>query len=279
MEFDVLLQEFVMPLDIGWILSFLLLGSFVGFLAGLLGVGGGGIMVPVLTTLFLYQGVPAVNVIHLALGTSMASIIVTSISSLRAHNTEGAVLWQVVKIMSPGIVLGTFLATFIAAIASSFYLAIFFSLFMAFVSLQMFFNKKPKPNRELAGNGGLLLCGSGIGAVSALVSTGGGSLTVPYLIWQNVDVKKAVGTSAAIGLPIAVSGTAGYVITGWSATSLGNHTLGFVYLPAVLFISITSFITAPFGAKLAHRLPVATLRKLFALLLIILSIKMLFSVL
>ncbi|MDR7088146.1 sulfite exporter TauE/SafE family protein [Cellvibrio fibrivorans] len=268
-----------MPLDIVWMLSFLLLGVFVGFMAGLLGVGGGGIMVPVLTTLFLYQGIPAENVVHLALGTSMASIIVTSISSLRAHNSAGAVLWPVVKIMSPGIVVGTFLATFIAAYASSSYLAIFFSLFMAVVSLQMFFNKKSYPSRELAGNGGLLLGGLGIGAVSALVSTGGGSLTVPYLVWQNVDIKKAIGTSAAIGLPISIAGTAGYVINGWSTTSLSNHTFGFVYLPAVLFISLTSFITAPFGAKLAHRLPVKLLKKLFALLLIILSLKMLFSVL
>lgn len=268
-----------MPLDIVWIFSFLLLGVFVGFMAGLLGVGGGGIMVPVLTTLFSYQGVPAENVVHLALGTSMASIIVTSISSLRAHNTADAVLWQIVKVMSPGIVLGTFLATFIAAYASSFYLAIFFSLFMAVISLQMFFNKKPNASRELAGNGGLLLGGSGIGAVSALVSTGGGSLTVPYLVWQNVDIKKAIGTSAAIGLPISIAGTAGYIINGWSATSASNHTLGFVYLPAVLLISITSFIAAPFGAKLAHKLPVATLKKVFALLLIMLSLKMLFSIL
>lgn len=279
MGFEVVLQELVMPLDIAWILSFLLLGSFVGFMAGLLGVGGGGIMVPALTALFMHQGVPAENVIHVALGTSMASIILTSISSLRAHNATGAVLWQVVKIMSPGIILGTFLATFIAVNASSFYLAIFFSLFMAFVSLQMFFNKKPTASRELAGGGGLLLGGAGIGAVSALVSTGGGSLTVPFLVWQNVDIKKAIGTSAAIGLPISIAGTAGYVINGWSATSLSNYALGFVYLPAVVFISITSFIAAPFGAKLAHRLPVATLKKLFALLLIILSIKMLFSVL
>lgn len=279
MGFDILLQEFVMPLDIEWMLAFLLLGAFVGFMAGLLGVGGGGIMVPVLTTLFLYQGIPAENVIHLALGTSMAAIIVTSISSLRAHNTAGAILWPVVKVMSPGIVLGTFLATCIAASASSFYLALFFSLFMAFVSLQMFFNKKPKSSRGLAGNSGLLLGGSGIGAVSALVSTGGGSLTVPFLVWQNVDVKKAVGTSAAIGLPISIAGTAGYIINGWSATSLDHYTLGFVYLPAVLFISITSFIAAPFGARLAHKLPIATLKKVFALLLIMLSIKMLFSIL
>lgn len=278
MGFNALLQEFVIPLEMVWILSFLLLGCFVGFVAGLLGVGGGGIMVPVLTTLFLYQGTPAENVIHLALGTSMAAIIVTSISSLRAHNNEGAVMWHLVKVMSPGIVLGTFLATFLAANASPIYLALFFSAFMAFVSVQMFLNKKPKPARSLAGDGGLLLGGSAIGAVSALVSTGGGSLTVPYLIWQNVDIKKAIGTSAAIGLPISIAGTAGYIINGWSASSVSHHTLGFVYLPAVLLISITSFLTAPYGARLAHKLPVAALKKGFALLLIILSIKMLVSV-
>lgn len=268
-----------MLLDGSWVLIFLLLGAFVGFMAGLLGVGGGGIMVPVLTTLFLYQGIPAENVVHLALGTSMASIIFTSISSLRAHQAAAAVLWGVVRSMSPGILLGTFLATFIAANASSFYLAIFFALFMAFVSAQMFLNKKPKPSRGLAGNKGLLLGGSGIGAVSALVSTGGGSLTVPYLVWQNVDIKKAIGTSAAIGLPISIAGTAGYIINGWSATSVDSQTLGFIYLPAVLLISITSVVTAPLGAKLAHKLPVAFLKKVFALLLIVLSIKMLFSVL
>lgn len=268
-----------MPLDMVWILSFLLLGCCVGFMAGLLGVGGGGIMVPVLTTLFLYQGIPTENVIHLALGTSMAAIIVTSISSLRAHNSKGAVMWHLVKIMSPGIVLGTFLATFLAANASPFYLALFFSAFMAFVSVQMFLSKKPKPSRALAGSSGLLLGGSAIGAVSALVSTGGGSLTVPYLIWQNVDIKKAIGTSAAIGLPISIAGTVGYIINGWSASSVSHHTLGFVYLPAVLLISITSFITAPYGARLAHKLPVAALKKGFAFLLIILSVKMLVSVL
>jgi len=268
----------MMTLEAQWIFSFLLLGAFVGFMAGLLGIGGGGIMVPVLTTLFLYQGIPVENVVHLALGTSMASIIITSISSLRAHHSEGAVIWSIVKIMSPGIVSGSFMATFIAVKISSFYLTIFFSLFIVYVAIQMFLNKKPKAGRELAGTGGLLLAGSGIGAISALVSIGGGSLTVPYLVWQNVDIKKAIGTSAAMGLPISVAGTAGYVINGWSAISAVNYTLGFVYLPAVFLISMTSFLTAPYGARLAHRMPVASLKKAFALLLIILCAKMLYSV-
>jgi len=265
-------------LEIEWLLSFLLLGTFVGFMAGLLGIGGGGIMVPVLTSIFLQQGVPVENVIHLALGTSMASIIVTSISSLRAHNAKGGVIWMVVKRMSAGIVLGALLATFLATSLSTVYLAIFFALFMAYVSTQMFLNRKPKPSRELVGNAGLFAAGSGIGAISALVSIGGGTLTVPYLTWQNIDIKKAIGTSAAIGLPLSIAGTLGYLINGWTNSSPQGLTLGYVYLPAVLLISTTSFFTAPYGAKLAHKLPVPILKKTFSILLIILSIKMLISV-
>jgi uncharacterized membrane protein YfcA len=267
-----------MVLEIEWIIIFLLLGSVVGVMAGLLGIGGGGIMVPVLTTIFLLQGVAVEKVVHLALGTSMASIIITSLSSLRAHNLKGAIIWKVVKGMVLGILIGTFLATFLASYASTIYLALFFSAFMFYVSVQMFLNKKPQPERELAGNTGLFFSGSGIGAISALVSIGGGSLTVPYLTWQNIDIKKAIGTSAAIGFPISMAGTLGYVLNGWSNTSVENYTFGFVYLPAVLLISATSFFTAPIGVNLAHKLPVAILKKIFAILLIILSLKMLFSV-
>jgi uncharacterized membrane protein YfcA len=253
-------------LGIEWILLFLLLGCFVGFMAGLLGIGGGGIMVPVLTSMFLLQGVPVENVVHLALGTSMASIITTSISSLRAHHLKAAVIWPIVRSMTPGIVVGTFVAT------------IFFSMFMAYVAIQMCINKMPKAGRNLSSNTELLIAGSGIGAISAIVSIGGGSLTVPYLIRLNVDIKKAIGTSAAIGLPISIAGTLGYVINGWETYSMGSYTFGYVYFPAVLLISATSFFTAPFGAKLAHKLNISTLKKIFAVLLIILSIKMLISV-
>ena len=265
-------------LEIHYILTFLLLGAFVGLMSGLLGIGGGGIMVPSLTTIFLLQGIPVDNVVHLALGTTMACMIVTCYASFVAHNAAGAVVWKVVKNMSVGIILGTFLATFLAAQLKSIYLAIFFAVFMAFVSAQMFLNKKPKPTRVLASKAGLFAAGSGIGAISALVSIGGGSLTVPYLTWQNVDIKKAIGTSAAIGVPISIAGTLGYMINGWGHASLAPLTFGFIYLPAVLLISIPSYFTAPYGAKLAHKLPIPILKKIFAVLLIILSLKMLSSV-
>ncbi len=267
-----------MILEPSFIIYFLLLGTVVGFMAGLLGIGGGGIMVPVLTSLFLALDFPIELVVHLALGTSMASIIMTSISSLLAHQKRGAVIWDYVKGMSPGIIVGTFLATYIVAFASSLALAVFFSLFMGFVAIKMFIDKKPTQREKPSGKKHLFAVGSGIGGISALVSIGGGSLTVPYLVWRNIDIKKAIGTSAAIGLPISIAGTLGYVINGWSNSSFDQLIVGFVYLPAVFLISITSIITAPLGAKMAHYLPVAILKKIFAVLLVGLSIKMLMSV-
>lgn len=267
-----------MPLDPIYIAYFLLLGTIVGFMAGLLGIGGGGIMVPVLTSLFLALGMPFEKVVHLALGTSMASIVATSISSLRAHHSRKAVLWSYVRGMSPGIIVGTFLATYVVALASTLGLAVFFSLFMGFVAVKMFVDKKPSLHEKPTGSKHLFAVGSGIGAISALVSIGGGSLTVPYLVWRNIDMKKAIGTSAAIGLPISLAGTLGYVINGWNNTAIDEYVLGFVYLPAVFLISLTSFIFAPLGAKTAHYLPVTILKKVFAVLLIGLSLKMLWSI-
>jgi len=264
-------------LSFEFILLYILLGCFVGVAAGLLGIGGGGIIVPSLTVIFALQGIDSENIMHMALGTSMATIVVTSISSLKAHHKNQAVLWNVFKMMTPGIIIGTFLSTFLASILSSLYLAIFFSIFMAYVSIQMFINKKPKPSRKLLKTKGQFFSGSIIGAISAMVSIGGGSLSVPYLLWQNIDIRKAIGTSAAIGFPIAVSGTIGFIVNGWENTDLSNYTLGYVFLPAFFFISICSYFTAPIGVKLAHTLPISVVKKLFALLLISLSIKMLFS--
>jgi len=265
-------------LTIEWVLSFLLLGSLVGFLAGLLGIGGGGIMVPVLTLIFLHQGVEVNSVLHLALGTSMASIIFTSISSLRAHHAHSAINWSLVKLMSMGVVVGTFMGTFLATNASSFYLAIFFTIFMAYVALKLLLKKQNEITYKPINDKNLLISGGGIGLISALVSIGGGSLTVPYLVSKGIDIKKAIGTSAAIGLPISVTGTLGYLINGWNNNLSYDYTFGFIYLPAVFLISITSFFTAPYGAKLAQHLPVNILKKVFALLLISLSLKMLLSI-
>jgi len=261
-----------------WIAAYLALGALVGFFAGLLGVGGGGIMVPILTTMFAMQGFGHEHLVHMALGTSMAAIVITSISSLRAHHAHGAVRWDIVRGITPGVLIGTFAGTFVASRVPSAPLAVFFACFMAYVSLQMILNVKPKPSRELPGALGLAGVGGGIGIVSALVAIGGGSLSVPFMTWCNVKMQNAIGTSAAIGLPIALAGAAGYLINGWGGTGLPSWSVGYVYLPALVAISLVSTFTAPVGARLAHRLPVATLKKIFAAVLVLLSAKMLHTI-
>lgn len=258
--------------------AYLALGAFAGFFAGLLGVGGGAIMVPILTSIFLAEGFPKSEVVHLALGTSMAAIIFTSISSLRAHHAHGAVLWKVVRGMTPGILFGTFGATFVAALLPTRPLTIFFACFISYVAVQMLLNIKPKPHRDLPGAFGLGAVGLGIGGVSALVAIGGGSLSVPFMSWCNVKAHNAIGTSAALGLPIAVAGAIGYLVNGWGHPGLPPLTAGFIYLPALVLVTVVSTLVAPFGARLAHRLPVATLKRVFAGVLVALVVKMLWGV-
>jgi uncharacterized membrane protein YfcA len=259
-------------------MAYIGLGLFAGFFAGLLGIGGGLVMVPMLTMMFAAQdGFPPGEVLHLALGTSIATILFTSLSSLNAHHQHDAVLWKVVIQITPGILFGTLFGTLFASNVPAKPLAMFFSCFVCLVALQMFLDFKPRASRELPGIGGVFAVGTGIGAVSALVAIGGGSLTVPFLTWCNVRVQKAIGTSAAIGFPIAVGGSLGYIYNGWGHADLPPWSLGFVYLPALLWLVPSSMLIAPLGARLAHRLPVATLKRIFACVLIILAAKMLWS--
>jgi uncharacterized protein len=188
------------------------------------------------------------------------------------------VLWPVVRRITPGILLGTFLGTFFASRVDTAFLAVFFTIFMGYVALQMLAGFRPKPTRELPRAAGLSIVGFGIGGVSALVAIGGGSLSVPFMTWCNVKVQRAIGTSAAIGLPIALAGTVGYLVNGLGREDMPPYSLGFVYVPAFVLIGVTSTLAAPFGAKVAHRLPVTTLRRFFAVVLLLLSAKMLHGV-
>lgn len=258
-----------------WLL-YLGLGAFAGVLAGLFGVGGGLVIVPMLTFIFTAQQMPTEHILHLALGTSLASIMFTSISSLRAHHGRGAVDWLVVWRITPGIMAGTFLGSCVAARLSSGFLKGFFVAFLYFVAVQLLLDIRPHPHRQLPGSAAMFGVGGMIGGVSSLVGIGGGSISVPFLIWCNIAIHNAIGTSAAIGFPIALAGAAGYVINGLGAT-LPPHTLGFVYLPALLGVSAASMLTAPLGAKLAHSLPIGGLKKIFALLLIVMGTKLLLS--
>jgi len=258
-----------------WFLGYLALGGVAGFFAGLLGVGGGAIMVPVLAMMFAAQGFADAHLMHVALGTSMATIIFTSISSLRAHHRRGAVIWTIVRAIAPGIVVGTLLGAQLAARVPTRPLALFFAAFISYVAVQMIANVKPKPARQLPGAAGMFGVGGFIGGISALVAIGGGSLSVPFMTWCNVKVHAAIGTSAAIGLPIALAGSIGYMIAGHDAGGLPAGSVGFIYLPALAGTVIASMLVAPVGAKVAHSLPVAALKKIFAALLLVLAAKML----
>ena len=262
----------------GTLLAIYGLGGIVaGLLAGLLGIGGGLVIVPMLAFLFSWQGIPSAIIMHLALGTSMATIIFTSLSSLMAHHRRGAVDWDVVRRIVLGILFGSFAGPYIVAGLSTKFLKIFFVIFLFVVGTQLLFNRRPRPSRELPGSAGMFGAGGIIGVISALVGIGGGTLSVSFMLWCNVAIHRAIGTSAAIGLPIALAGTLGYLLNGWSNELLPAHSLGFIYLPALIAISAVTMLTAPLGAKLAHSLPVAQLKRLFGLLLYVVGSKMLFS--
>jgi len=259
------------------ILIALLVGSITGILAGMLGLGGGVIIVPLLDLLLPRFGVEPNLVMHLALGTSLASIIFTSLSSLRAHHKRGAVVWKVWRSMVPGILCGTLAGSLVAGMIPTTPLKILFLCFILWVAWRLFAQQSPRPERELPNRLGLAGSGALIGALSSLVGIGGGSLTVPFLVRHNLPLTKAIGTSAAVGLPIACAGTLGYLVSGWSAPLLPAYSLGYIHLPTLLGIAGASALTAPWGARLAHTLPTRTLKRIFALLLLIVAARMAYN--
>lgn len=264
-----------------WFLIYFALGGFAGTMAGLLGIGGGGILVPLYTMMFAAQGFSGTHLMHMALGTAMATIVFTSASSFRAHHKRGAVLWPVVRAIAPGIVLGTLAGSQIATQIPTRGLAIFFAVFMSYTAIQLLLDKKPKPSRSLPGRAGMFGVGLGIGGISSLVAIGGGGLSVPFMTWCNVKIHNAIGTSAAIGFPLAVAGSIGYMVNGHSAMQeniLPAGSFGFIYLPALAGTVLASVIAAPFGVKLAHQLKVGPLKKIFAFMIVLLVAKMLHTV-
>lgn len=256
---------------------YMALGAVAGILAGLMGIGGGLVIVPMLVFCFAGLGIPHEHIMHIALGTSLASIIFTSISSFMAHHRRGAVYWEIVRRIVPGIIAGTLLGAYIASLMSTDLLKGFFGIFLFYVAIQFLLDKKPKPTRELPGAVGMFGVGSIIGTVSSLMGIGGGTLSVPFMTWCNITVHHAIGTSAAIGFPIAVAGTLGFVLTGQHLQGLPPYSVGYVYLPALFGIVAASMLTAPLGAKLAHLLPVQKLKRIFAVLLLLVGTKMFFS--
>ena len=253
------------------LITFLIIGAFAGFAAGLFGVGGGTIIVPLLFIVFSQMGYDPNVVMHLALGTSLATIIVTSISSLMAHHKNGAVIWPVFKNLAPPMAIGCFFGAGIAGWLSGLHLQLIVGVFLIWVAYTMFTGAKKvvDPTKTLPSSGKQVAAGSVIGVASAIFGIGGGSITVPYLTRYGVVMQKAVGTSAACGLPIAIAGALGFMIFGMKSDIHIPNTIGYIHIYAFIGISVMSFVTAKFGAKTAHALSPAMLKRCFAVLLVI----------
>ncbi len=264
-------------MDPVFLICLLILGSAVGFAAGMLGIGGGMLMVPFLTMLFTWQKMPLDLVVHAAIATSMTSILFTSISSVWAHHRKGAVRWKIVAMMTPGIIFGgLFAGGAVFKALNTAWLSLAFALFVGYSATNMLRSRKPQAARQMPGVAGSSAAGAGIGFISGLVGAGGGFLSVPFMTWCNVALHNAVATSAALGFPIALANSAGYIFAGLSETGSQPGMLGYIYLPALAAL-LVSVLTAPFGAKVAHQLPVATLKKVFAFLLFALAAYMLYK--
>jgi uncharacterized membrane protein YfcA len=257
------------------IAALLAVGAVIGVAAGLLGIGGGMIAVPFMTFVFTAMQFPAEHIVHMAIATSLATILATSVSSVRAHHKRGAVLWPVAARLAPGILAGSLAGARIASSLPSRTLAAVFALFVGFSATQMLLDRKPKPNRTLPGTAGMLGAGGVIGVVSAIVGAGGAFISVPFMTWCNVRIHNAVATSASLGFPIAAAGTLGYAIAGWNQTTGIPGAVGFIHVPALVSVACASVLTAPLGAKLAHSLDTKQLKRMFAILLYLLSAYML----
>ncbi len=260
------------------IVELVVLGLCTGFLAGLLGIGGGMIMVPFITHILSTRGVSADLAVKMAIATSMATIVFTSVSSVRAHHKRGAVRWDIARRLTPGIVIGAALASLgVFAVLKGAWLALLFAGFVGFSATQMLKDKKPKPSRTLPDTAGQLGAGTVIGFLSGLVGAGGGFVSVPFMTWCNVAIHNAVATSAALGFPIALANAAGYIVSGQGVADMPEHSLGYIYLPALAVIACASVLMAPLGVKAAHALPVKALKKAFASILYVLAAYMLYK--
>ena len=265
--------------DFNWLwLCYPLLGCLAGFMAGLLGVGGGLISVPFITIILAASGMQHPDLHKIALATSTTTILFTSFSSMRSHVAHQNVEWPAVKGILPGIIVGTLLGTYLVHLIPTTPLRIIFIAFTFYTAYSMSFGGQPKPARTLPGSGWLFGVGTAIGSISTLISAGGGFITVPFLIACNTPVRRAIGTSATLGFPIALSGVLWYLISFYNVPGLPEHTIAYIYWPAVLGVVVTSALFAPLGARAAQKWPVATIKKVFAALLLALGLHMLYTV-
>jgi uncharacterized membrane protein YfcA len=260
-----------------WWLGYMAIGAVVGFFAGLLGIGGGAIMVPLLVMLFDAQGLPKEQLLHLAVGTGMATILFTSVASVRAHAVRGAISWGLTAKITPGILVGGLLGSGIASVIPRGLFAALFTAVVYIAATSILLGRMPTASRQVPGFIGMFIAGLVISSVSAFAAIGGAFMTIPFLMYCNVPLLQAIGTAAAVGFPIALAGSVGFIATGWSVAGLPGPHLGFVYFPALVGIVIPSMLLAPVGAAAAHSLPTQRLRQIFAVLLYAFATRMLIS--
>jgi len=260
------------------IAAYLATGFVAGSMAGLMGVGGGIVVVPALAWIYARAGFAADLSFHLAVGTSLATLIGTGSASAWSHHRRGAVRWELVRALAPWLVLGAWIGSRVAGVLDGSWLRAVFGAFLAAVSIGMLLERRVAGGRRLPGSAGMGLAGVGIGSVSALVGIAGGTLTVPFLAQGGLDMRRAVATSAACGPPIALVGMAGFVLEGWGREGLPAGSTGFVYWPAVAAILVASVPAAPLGARLAHGLPLPLLRRIFGVLLLLVAMELLAGV-
>lgn len=258
-----------------WLAGYATAGTLIGFLAGLLGIGGGMSLVPILAAMFTAQALAPDHNVHLALGTCMASIMFTSGASAREHHRLGAVDWGVARRIAPGLLTGILASSAAAGFLPQRVLALSFAVIVYAGATQILFGRKPHAARTLPGGTAMFAICFAIGGISGLVSAGGSFLTIPFMLFCGVPMRNAIATSAAISVPVGLAGTVGYIASGWHVPSLPPGSVGFVFLPALGALVATSMLTAPFGARAAHRLPVDTLKRIFAGALYLLATRML----
>jgi len=265
-------------MDLFFLGSLMLLGAFGGFAAGLLGIGGGMILVPFMIMLFPMVGLPEVYMVHTAIATSMGTILFTSISSMRAHHRRGAIRWDIVAVLAPGIVVGGLLSGgAVFAYIDPAWLSLVFAGFVAYSGGRMMWGKPPAAERSMPGKAVTAAVGAGIGFVSGLVGAGGGFLSVPFMVRGNVPIHNAVATSAALGFFIALANSVGYVVSGQGQDIGVSGMIGYIHVPTLLGIVVVSMLTAPLGARCAHKLPMAMLKRIFAMVLFSLALYMFYK--
>lgn len=260
-----------------WWWAYLALGVFAGFFGGLLGIGGGSALVPVLALIFAAKGFPPEHVVHFALGTGIATMIFTSASSVWSHHRRGAVNWGVVLRMMPGVVIGAFGGALAAGWLDPRLLVVAFTLLIYGLATQMMFDNRAAATGVLPGGASMSAVGGVIGLMSSLSATGGASLTVPFLVKRGIRMHEAIGTAAAVGWTLAMAGTTGYLLSGMGKPGLPGLSAGYVFTPALAWIAAASMAFAPVGARVAHRTPAKTLRRAFAVVLYLLATNMLVS--